>query len=129
MTPPEDLFWSRTNRDRVGTIRDGSNHVLLLRDLDRLIGQGLIKRASDVREISADSREKIFTKNSLLEICTCMLPPGSGVVPSFGGTLSFLFTTNLTSFNKRRGQLGRLIVRKTRQFPPRSHQPAKSRYR
>jgi hypothetical protein len=60
MTPLEDLFWTRTNRDRVGTIRDGSNHVLLLRDLDRLIGQGLIKRTSDVREISANSREKIF---------------------------------------------------------------------
>jgi hypothetical protein len=60
MTPLEDLFWTRTKRDRVGTIRDGSNHVLLLRDLDRLIGQGLIKRTSDVREISADSREKIF---------------------------------------------------------------------
>jgi hypothetical protein len=60
MTPLEDLFWTRTNRDRVGTIRDGSNHVLLLRDFDRLIGQGLIKRTSDVREISADSRKKIF---------------------------------------------------------------------
>jgi hypothetical protein len=55
--------------------------------------------------------------------------PWERVVPSFGGTLSFLFTTNLTSFNKRRGQLRRLILGKLANSHPRSHEPAKSHFR
>jgi hypothetical protein len=60
MSPLEDLFQTRTNRDRLGTIPDESNHVLLLRDLERLLGQGLIQRMSNIREISADFRGKTF---------------------------------------------------------------------
>ena len=33
ITPLEDLYRSRTNRDRNGTIPDQWNHVLLQRDL------------------------------------------------------------------------------------------------
>jgi hypothetical protein len=36
MSPLEDLFRTRTNRDRLGTIPTESDHVLLMRDLDRL---------------------------------------------------------------------------------------------
>ena len=58
--PLEDLCRTRTNRDRNGTIPDQSNHVLLLRDLERLISQGLVERVTTIREISSDSREKIW---------------------------------------------------------------------
>jgi hypothetical protein len=60
MSPLEDLFRTRTNRDRLGTIPNESDDVLLMRDLDSLSGQGLIKRMPNILEISADSREKTF---------------------------------------------------------------------
>ena len=60
MNPLEDLCFARTNRDRAGTIPDQIIHSLLLRDLERLIGQGLVKRVTGIREISVDSREKIW---------------------------------------------------------------------
>ena len=60
MNPLEDPCFARTNRDRAGTIPDQITHSLLLRDLERLVGQGLVKRVTGIREISVDSREKIW---------------------------------------------------------------------
>jgi hypothetical protein len=60
MNPLDDLCRTRTNRDRAGTIPDQITHSLLLRDLERLISQGLVERVTDIREISVDSREKIW---------------------------------------------------------------------
>jgi hypothetical protein len=56
----EDLYQTRTNRDRNGTIPDQWNHVLLLRDLHRLISDGLVERVSSLREISTDPRDKTW---------------------------------------------------------------------
>ena len=60
MSPLEDLYQTRTNRDVKGTIPDEWNHVLLQRDLERLISQGLVQRVTSVREIPPDFREKIW---------------------------------------------------------------------
>ncbi len=60
MSPIEDLYQIRTNRDRNGTIPDEWNRVLLARDLDRLISEGLVERALNVREISPDTRDKVW---------------------------------------------------------------------
>ena len=58
--PLEDLYQTRTSRDGKGTIPDEWNHVLLQRDLERLIGQGLAKPVTSVREIPPDFREKVW---------------------------------------------------------------------
>jgi hypothetical protein len=60
MSPLEDLCRTRTSRDRKGTIPDKWNDVLLRRDLERLIGEGLVTPVTSVREIPADFREKIW---------------------------------------------------------------------
>ncbi len=39
----QDLYETRTARDRDGNVRDEWNRVLLRRDLDRLIAEGQIK--------------------------------------------------------------------------------------
>ncbi len=64
MSPLEDLFQTRTNRDRSGTISDEWNHVLLLRDLDRLISEGLIEQVRNMREICPDPREKTWYRET-----------------------------------------------------------------
>jgi hypothetical protein len=64
MSPLEDLYQTRTNRDRKGTIPDGWNHKLLFRDLDRLICEGSIERLQNIREISADDRKRIFYRET-----------------------------------------------------------------
>ena len=63
-SPLEDLYQTRTNRDRNGTISDQWNHVPLLRDLDRLISEGIVERVRNVREISADPRDKIWYRET-----------------------------------------------------------------
>lgn len=60
INPLDDLYRTRTNRDRNGTIPDQWNHVLLQRDLEHLISEGLVERVTNIREISNDSREKIW---------------------------------------------------------------------
>lgn len=60
MTPLEDLYVTRTTRDRNGTLLDQWNHELLQRDLDRLMREGLVERLTNVREISPDSRERTW---------------------------------------------------------------------
>lgn len=60
MTPLDDLYQIRTRRDRAGTLLDQWNHVLLLRDLKRLISEGLIEREFNIREISPDPRKKTW---------------------------------------------------------------------
>jgi hypothetical protein len=60
MSPLDDLYQIRTNRDRNGTIPDEWNRVLLTRNLDRLISEGSVERAPKVREISPDTREKAW---------------------------------------------------------------------
>lgn len=60
MSPLEDLYQTRTNRDRNGTILDEWNRVLLFRDLDRLISQGFIERVENIREIRPAPREMIW---------------------------------------------------------------------
>jgi hypothetical protein len=62
MRPLEDLYQTRTKRDRNGTIPDEWNRVLLFRDLDSLVCAGEIERVRNVREISPDSREMIWYK-------------------------------------------------------------------
>ena len=57
MSPLEDLYQTRTNHDRRGTIPDEWNHVLLQRDLERLISEGLIERVTDICEFSPDPSE------------------------------------------------------------------------
>jgi hypothetical protein len=56
----EDLYQTRTNRDRNGTIPDEWNRVLLFRELDRLICEGAVERVRNVREINPFPREKIW---------------------------------------------------------------------
>ena len=58
MNPLEDLYQTRTNRDRNGTIPDRWNDVLLHRDLERLINDGLVERITNLREIAPFEREK-----------------------------------------------------------------------
>jgi hypothetical protein len=60
MSPLEDLYQTRTNRDGKGTIPDEWNHMLLQRDLERLISQGLVQPVTSVREIPPDFREKVW---------------------------------------------------------------------
>lgn len=62
MSPLEDMYQTRTNRDRTGTILDRWNDELLHRDLKRLIDEGLVERISDLREFSSDEREKTWYK-------------------------------------------------------------------
>jgi hypothetical protein len=57
-SPLDDLYQTRTNHHRNGTVLDEWNHVLLLRDLQRLIDQGLVEREKIIREISPDRRDK-----------------------------------------------------------------------
>lgn len=64
MSPLEDLYQTRTSRDRNGTISDEWNHALLLRDLDRLIDEGLAERVKNVREISADQRGQTWYRET-----------------------------------------------------------------
>lgn len=54
----DDLYQTRTNRDRNGTVLDQWNHILLLRDLHRLIEEGLVERVKNICEISPDPRER-----------------------------------------------------------------------
>ncbi|HKO19386.1 MAG TPA: hypothetical protein VJU82_10925 [Acidobacteriaceae bacterium] len=58
ISPLEDLYQTRTNRDRKGTIPDRWNDALLQRDLERLISEGLVERLTNIREIPPDLREK-----------------------------------------------------------------------
>jgi len=63
MSPLDDLYQTRTNRDRNGTISDEWNRVLLFRDLERLIRRGFIERVENVREIGPHPREMIWYKD------------------------------------------------------------------
>lgn len=60
MNPLEDLYRTRTRLDRNGTLLDQWNHVLLLRDLERLIKEGLVEHVTNIREISPDPWEKTW---------------------------------------------------------------------
>jgi hypothetical protein len=60
MNPLEDLYRTRTRRERNGTLLDQWNHVLLHRDLERFISEGLVERVTNIREISPDRREKTW---------------------------------------------------------------------
>lgn len=62
MSPLVDLYLTRTNRDRNGTIPDKWNNVLLVRDLDRLISEGIVERVTNLREISSFEYEKTWYK-------------------------------------------------------------------
>jgi len=76
MSPLEDLYLTRTNRDRDGTISERWNHELLHRDLERLINEGLVERVTNVRELPPYSREKtwyqeIATGNLYVYVAPC----------------------------------------------------------
>jgi len=60
ISPLDDLYQTRTNRDRNGTVLDQWSHVLLLRDLHRLIDEGVVEIVKNVRELSPDTREKTW---------------------------------------------------------------------
>ncbi len=60
MSPLDDLYLTRTRGDRNGTLLNQWNHVLLHRDLERLISEGLVEHVTNIREISPDSREKTW---------------------------------------------------------------------
>ena len=60
MTPLEDLYQTRTARDRNGSILDQWNDVLLHRDLERLINDGLVEIETNIREISSFELEKTW---------------------------------------------------------------------
>jgi hypothetical protein len=62
MSPLEDLYRTRTRLDRNGTLIDEWNHVLLHRDLERLISEGLVERIPNIREISPNPRKKTWYK-------------------------------------------------------------------
>ncbi len=62
MSPVEDLYQSRTNRDRNGTVPDEWNDELLHRDLERLINDGFVERITNLREISPFEREQTWYK-------------------------------------------------------------------
>ena len=64
MNSLEDLYQTRTNRDRNGTISDQWNHVLLLRDLDRLISEGCIEQLRNIHEVSPDLRDKTWYRET-----------------------------------------------------------------
>ena len=64
ISPLDDLYQTRTNRDRNGTVLDQWNHVLLLRDLQRLINEGLVERVTNIREISPDLRDKTWYRET-----------------------------------------------------------------
>ncbi len=48
----------------MGSIRDEWNLLLLQRDLERLISEGLIERVTNMREIPPNSREKTWYQES-----------------------------------------------------------------
>lgn len=62
MNPLEDLYQTRTSRDRNGTLSDKWSDELLHRDLERLINDGLVERLTNLREISPFEREKTWYK-------------------------------------------------------------------
>ena len=62
ISPLEDVYRTRPMRDRNGTLLDEWNHVLLHRDLKRLIGEGLVEQMANVLEISPDPRERTWYK-------------------------------------------------------------------
>jgi hypothetical protein len=64
MSPLEDLYQTRTSRNRNGTILDEWNCVLLLRELDRLIHEGLAERVKNVREISPDQPDQTWFRET-----------------------------------------------------------------
>src|SRR5690349_9682787 len=67
MSPLEDLYLTRTQRNRDGMILDEWNHVLLLRDLDRLVSAGIIDRVKNFREISRHSRDMTWYRENSTE--------------------------------------------------------------
>ena len=85
MSPLEDLYQTRTCRDRKGTILAKWNHVLLFRDLDRLINEGVVERVRNVREISPDQRDTLWYQETSTRNLYVYVAGWSGARPSFGG--------------------------------------------
>jgi hypothetical protein len=83
MSPLEDLYQIRTRQDRNGTLIDEWNHVLLHRDLERLISEGLVERVTKIREISPDPREKTWYKELATESLFGYVAPEERSGPEF----------------------------------------------
>jgi len=83
MSPLEDLYLTRTQRNRDGTILDEWNHVLLLRDLDRLVSEGIIDRVKNFREISRHSRDMTWYRENSTEALYVYLAPCERGAPEF----------------------------------------------
>ena len=83
MSPLEDLYLTRTERNRNGTILDEWNHALLLRDLDRLVSEGMIERVKNIREISPDSRDVTWYRENSSEALYVYVAPCERGAPEF----------------------------------------------
>lgn len=83
MNPLDDLYHTRTNRDRKGTMPDEWNHVLLLRNLEHLISEGLLKRVTHVREIPTDFREKSWYEEIATRQLYVYVAPGERSAAEF----------------------------------------------
>jgi hypothetical protein len=83
MSPLEDLYRTRTREDRNGTLIDQWNHVLLHRDLERLISEGLVERVTNIREISPDPREITWYKELATENLFVYVAPDERSGPEF----------------------------------------------
>lgn len=83
ISPLEDLYRTRTRQDRNGTLIDQWNHVLLHRDLERLISEGLVERVTNIREISPDAREKTWYKELATENLFVYVAPEERSGPEF----------------------------------------------
>ena len=59
----EDLYRTRTAQDRRGRIRSQWDHVLLFRDLDRLIEQGKIENFDQVIDPERDGLERRYFRD------------------------------------------------------------------
>jgi len=82
-SPLEDLYLTRTERNRNGTILGEWNHVLLLRDLDRLVSEGIIDRVKDFRETSLDSRDMTWYRENSTEALYVYVAPCERGAPEF----------------------------------------------
>ena len=54
----EDVFRTRTEQNRTGTINSDWNHTLLWRDLDRLIEEGVVAKVECTNDVESSFRKR-----------------------------------------------------------------------
>lgn len=62
-SPLKDLFNTRTDNDRKGTVSSDWNRVLLWRDLNRLVAEGLVEPVQPPADIEPDDRARHYFRD------------------------------------------------------------------